>query len=158
MCVVFLTLRCAFVQITDGSCNGQFIFLVILDDSWKSSVASYADSIALVDLPNGLTIFQLSDTVISVRLNMPVWRDNVKNELKRDTSVETTFYSAVTNDLLGDDFLHRSMSFDVEGRPRCHFFHLRSNFVWLKQQVRIKHINERFHRWVVISVLWWLVA
>lgn len=53
---------------------------------------------------------------------MPVWRDNVKNELKRDTSVETTFYSAVTNDLLGDDFLHRSMSFDVEGRPRCHFF------------------------------------
>ena len=66
--------------------------------------------------------FQLSDTVISVRLNMPVWRDNVKNELKRDTSVETTFYSAVTNDLLGDDFLHRSMSFDVEGWPRCHFF------------------------------------
>lgn len=46
---------------------------------------------------------------------MPVWRDNVKNELKRDTTVESTFYSAVTNDLLGDDFKHRSMSFDVDG-------------------------------------------
>lgn len=53
--------------------------------------------------------------MISVRLNMPVWRDNVKNELKRDTTVESTFYSAVTNDLLGDDFKHRSMSFDVDG-------------------------------------------
>lgn len=44
---------------------------------------------------------------------MPVWKDNVRNELKRDTSLESTFYSAVTNDLLGDDFKHRSMSFDT---------------------------------------------
>ena len=56
MCVVFFTLLCAFVQITDGSCNGQFIFLVILERLLQFSVASCANFIALVDFPNALII------------------------------------------------------------------------------------------------------
>ena len=56
---------------------------------------------------------------ITVRLSMPVWRDNVQKELKRDTSLESTFYSAISNDLLGEDFKHRSMSFDGQDGEFC---------------------------------------
>ena len=57
---------------------------------------------------------QLSGQSLSVRLKMPVWKNNVKNELKRDTVMESTFYSPFTNDLLGDDFKLRSLSFDIQ--------------------------------------------
>ncbi|XP_067943506.1 synaptojanin-1-like [Watersipora subatra] len=56
--------------------------------------------------------FQLEQQSITVRLSMDVWLANVKNELRTDTSKEATFYSPVTNDLLGEDFKpQRSMSF-----------------------------------------------
>lgn len=66
-------------------------------------------------------VFQVGSQCITVRLSMPVWKDNVKNELKRDTSLESTFYSAVTNDLLGEDFKQRSMSFDVQDGELLYF-------------------------------------
>lgn len=46
-----------------------------------------------------------------MKLKMPEWLGNVKNELKRDTAIEA-FYSDTTNDLLGEEFTMRSMSFD----------------------------------------------